>query len=375
MSNSRRKPILFLLRLVVFVLLFTGVAEVWLRTVTPASESPLSYQDTSSMIVRFDPSGPREGLYTVGRLARRGGNWRVNNAGWLSAVDYQPATKHARPLIALFGDSYIEGFLTDVDQHVDAYLQASLKPACDVYSFGRSGWYLEQYVATSRKVEALYRPDVLVIVIGGADVSDSIRENGVVSPSLWQITETVGAFAEVPPPTIYSQSRTGRLAKLSAIVRYLRYNAKLVLPGMENAAIPEPTAAANDAGDDTAPGPVAAWRKLLPAADYMIERMCAEHPETPIVFVSTPSYSDRYRPVDAVGDTPLFADALAVQAACDGHPQCYFFDLRMAFSRDWAAHKQRFEAADGAHWNAYANRLVAETLAGFIEDNHLLDSP
>ena len=76
-----------------------------------------------------------------------------------------------------------------------------------------------------------------------------------------------------------------------------------------------------------------------------------------------------------VSTTPLFADALAVQAACDGRPQCHFVDLRLAFSRDWAANHQRFEAADGGHWNAYANLLVAQTLSDYIENNHLLDRP
>ena len=209
MSSSRRGPVIFLLRVVVFLLVFAALAEVWLRTVTPASEVPLSYQDARSMIFRFDPSGPREGLYTVGRLARRGGNWRVNNAGWISAVDYVPATKRDRPLVALFGDSYIEGFLTDVDQHVDTYLQEVLKPVSDVYAFGLSGWYLEQYVAASRYAASLYQPDLLVIFIDGGDVSDSVRENGVVSPDLWQITANGGRFAEVPPTEIYTPEPQG----------------------------------------------------------------------------------------------------------------------------------------------------------------------
>jgi len=69
---------------------------------------------------------------------------------------------------------------------------------------------------------------------------------------------------------------------------------------------------------------------------------------------------------------PLFPDGKAVQIASQGQPQCSFIDLRYAFSRDWAAHRVRFEAADGGHWNAYANRLVARTLADFITQHHLL---
>ncbi len=190
----------------------------------------------------------------------------------------------------------------------------------------------------------------------------------------WQITDARGRFEEVAPTAIYAASRKARLAKISAVFRYLRYDAMLVLPLMQNAAIAEPEAGAGAAGGGTTvpPGSADAWRELLPAADYMVGQLCAEHPGMPILFVSQ---GDRHLPVEALSATPLRADALAVQEACSGRPQCYFLDLRPAFSRDWAAHQRRFEAADGGHWNAYANRLVAETLAAFIEENHLLDEP
>ena len=68
----------------------------------------------------------------------------------------------------------------------------------------------------------------------------------------------------------------------------------------------------------------------------------------------------------------MLPDGHAVLEACDGRSQCSFIDLRSVFARDWAAHRVRFEAADGGHWNAYANRLIARTLADFIEKNGLL---
>ena len=106
----------------------------------------------------------------------------------------------------------------------------------------------------------------------------------------------------------------------------------------------------------------------------MVERMCADHPGTPIVFVAyrQPSdghgwdTSDRYLSQEEVGATPLFADGRAVQAACEGRPQCSFIDLRYSFSRDWQAHHIPFESVDGAHWNAYADRLVARELSDFF---------
>ena len=371
MFNSKGRALGFLVRVAVFFLVFMALGEVWLRWVTPADQPPLPYQDTQSAVFRFDANGPASGLCTIGRLPRRAGRWRVNNAGWNSAIDYAAAAQRRRPAVALFGDSYIEGFLTSVDQHVDAYLP-QLLPACDAYAFGLSGWYLEQYVAVSRYAASHFQPGLLVIFIDSGDVSDSVRENGVISDNLWQISGDQGRFEEVRPTQIYTASRNARLARRSAIVSYLRFNAGVALPGARSAAIAQPAPPADGAGGAAGVVSTEAWRRLLPPAAFMVGQLRADHPTTPILFVSD---SQRYLPLAAVGTTPNFADALALQAACKGRPQFYFLDLRSAFSRDWSVHHRRFEAVDGAHWNAYANLLVARTLADFITNNRLLAGP
>lgn len=45
------------------------------------------------------------------------------------------------------------------------------------------------------------------------------------------------------------------------------------------------------------------------------------------------------------------------------------------FSRDWATRGVRLESADDGSWNAYANRLIAGTLADFVKENRLLHGP
>jgi hypothetical protein len=368
MSSSRHSgPVRLLLRVAVFACLFLVVAEVWLRTVMPACETPVNYQRDPATITRYDPQGPSPGLYTVGRRCRRAGEWRINNAGWNSAVDYLAGADREKPLIAIFGDSYIEGFLTDDNEHVDAYLPKML-PGTDAYAFGLSGWYLEQYVAVSRYAQERFQPDVLVIFLGSGDVSDSLLENGVIMPRWWQIAELDGSFKEVPPTEIYVGSRKNELAKRSALLNYLRYNAEVSLPGAPGGGVAQP---ATESGPPSGGGPPAAgddaWRDLLPAADFMVDRLCRQHPGTPIIFAAR---GDRYLSLEDVATTPLLPDALAVQQAAAGRAQCSFIDLRYAFSLDWATHHVRFESdADGAHWNAYANRLVARTLADFISAN------
>lgn len=373
MSSSKpRGPVWFLVRVAVFLLVFGMVAEVWFRTVMPASETPFSYQREPATMYRFDPRQSTTGLFTYGRLCRPGGEWRVNDAGWNSAVEYVSTDERQEPMIALLGDSFIEGHYTDVDEHVDSYLPGML-PGTVSYAFGISGWYLEQYVAASRYAEERFQPEVLVIFLGVADVSDSVRENGMPSPYWWQIGARGESFEELPPEDAYTLSPKLALAKKSALFRYLRYNAKLSLPGQGDAVVAQPETEAEAATQDDAASTEAPaedeWRSLLKAADFMVERLCTQHPGTPVVFAVK---GDRYLRTEDIASIPLSAEGRAVRAACAGRPQCSLLDLRYAFSRDWATNGIEFEAADGAHWNAHANLVVARAIADHIRRNGLL---
>ena len=100
MSSSRRGAISFLLRVAVFVL---RVHRWWPKCgcapSTPASEAPLYHQDTGPMIYQVRPArSTRRPVH--GRASRTNEvvEWRVNNDGWNSAVDYQPAAELNRSL-------------------------------------------------------------------------------------------------------------------------------------------------------------------------------------------------------------------------------------------------------------------------------------
>jgi hypothetical protein len=367
-SEARRRGALALLvRVAVFALVFVGAGEVWFRVVMPAAMTPNNYQQDPATMYRFDPAGGPTGLYTVGRLCLRGGTWRINRAGWNSDVQYlSPAERERRPLVAVIGDSYIEGYLTDTDEHVDAYLPRML-PGTVSYAFGVSAWYLEQYVATSRYARPRFQPAVLVIFVNAGDVRESLQNDGAAVPYWWQIAPRGDSFVEVPPAQAYILSPRVALAKKSALVSYLRYNAKVALPGVRGASIPQPAAEDHDAEEG---GRDEGWQDLLPAADFMIGTLCAQNPETPVVFV----WEDgrRYMKEADVARAPLLPDGRAIREACRGRAQCHFLDLRLLFARDWATHHERFEAADGGHWNGRTNRLIAREVADYIKREGLL---
>ncbi len=365
MFSSRHGAFGFLLRLVVFLALLGGLGEIWFRSVMPACEAPAFFMDSEWLIQRRDPSGPTSGLFTVGRYTAEGGFWRVNSEGWISLQDYHPPSARNRPLIAVFGDSFVEGLDTDIHQHLDVYLSDAFGGDVDVYSFGIGNWSLEQHVAVSRYVAASFDPDVMIILLDNNDVRDSVRDYGVVSPFLWQIEADEQGFQEVKPALLYAPSALRDIAGQWSLLNYLRYNAGVVLWGGGNSTAVE----AAEAG----------WEELLPAATFMVDLLSREHPGVPILFashlgvkISAPEIDERYLPPSEVESYPLFADARSVQHACRKYGDIDFLDLRVAFAEDWAVNAVRFESADGRHWNAYANRLVAESLAAYIQIHRLL---
>ena len=351
MFSSRRGPVLFLLRVVVFLLVFTALAEVWLRTVTPASETPLSYQDTSSMIIRFDPTGPREGLYTVGRMARRGGQWRVNNAGWISAVDYAPAAERERPLIALFGDSYIEGFLTDVDQHIDAYLPELLESRLRRLLL----WARRLVPGTVRRHQSLRcvalsaRPDSH-LHRRRRRFRQRARERSGLTELLADHGSRRGfrrgrAHGDLQPEPRNAAGKKSGNRQLPSLQREAE-----CFQDMRNAAIPEPATGADAARRHR---PARFCRRVARAAaggrlhGGAAVRRASRDTRSCLSLTAIATFRS-----EAVSGTPLFADALAVQAACNGRPQCHFLDLRLAFSRTGLptiVASRRRTAATGTH--------------------------
>ena len=362
-------PLRFLVRFTVFVLVFLAVSEVWLRYVTPASQQPIYRQSSKTLVYSVDPHAARSGLITEGRIPRRVATWHVNDAGWLSPYQYSKR-RPGGALVALLGDSYIEGLSVSQAHHIDVDLHERLGASVPVYAFGLSGWDLEQYVAMARYVRATYDPSLLVVLTGEGDVSASVGTKGG-SPHWYHIVRSGSGYREVAPSDIYVVGRKAILAHKSALFCYLRYNAKVEIPFVHgNDVRGAPTNAGADAGAaaGTADSPSAQSERALveaqlPVARYLVARLCAADPGVPIVFAARGA---RYLPVGAVSDTPLTPEMEALREACAGHPQCHFLDLRMAFSLDWAHHHEHFEALDGAHYNAHANAVAAQAVADYL---------
>jgi hypothetical protein len=351
-------------RFAVFLVVLGVVAEVLFRTVIPAASLPGSFMDRRDQIFRFDTTWVTSGVNTRGRFGLHPTTWRVNNAGWNCLFDYSPARTEGRPRIALLGDSYIEGFPVDIDQHVEVYLNRLTGNGADVYAFGRSGWYLEQYVALARYVDQRFAPDTFVIFINYHDIWDSLRENGVKTPFAYQIVRDGTGFRESRPPAHYVFGRRSRLLRKSAIVRYIRGNLG-ILWGQKDAVVQDvnlgPGDAAGDAAETDSP-------LIQAATDYMIERLVKEHPGRRFVFAVD---GDRHS-IEAGAPLAPRPEFEALKQAARGHPNVYVLDLQPIFQAAYQAQHRGFEAIGGNHWNAYGNQVVARAVYGYLTAQALL---
>ena len=364
-------PPRFIFRFLVFVLLFVVVAEGWLRWVMPATQQPAFHQSRTTLVYNADPKVERNGIATEGRIPRVLAPWHINAAGWFSPYDYTRRQPGGH-LIALYGDSYVQGLSVPQSRHLDVDLHHDLAPGVPVYAFGLSGWYLEQYVALSRYVRTTYAPDLIVILVGQGDVGGSLRVAGGF-PYWWYITPSGSSYREVAPSQVYRLGRKAALARKSALFRYLRYNAKVQLPFVHGGNVGG-APIGGDTGVDaprpaTAQADAQAVAAALPPVRFLLARLCAANPGVPIVFAARGA---RYLPVGAVASSALDPEMEALREACVGSRQCHFLDLRTAFSLDWAQHHERFEALDGAHYNSHADAVAARAIAAYIEAQGLL---
>ena len=358
----------FSARFALFLAVLAVVAEVFFRTVVPAASLPANYMDPRDDMVRFSTAWVTSGVNTQGRFGLHPATWHINNAGWNSPFDYTPASAKDKPRIAVLGDSQIAGFSVNVNQHIDVDLHTLAGGSADVYAFGGSGWYLEQYVVLSRYVARLYAPDTYVVFIDWNDIAYSLRENGVQNYYSWQITADGAGFKELPPPAYYYQSARSRMLRRSAIVRYLRNNLGMTWGQGEPTTSDVNLSAGGAAPQESAtPSPL-----IRGAARWMVSRLVAEHPGRSFVFVVDCDRTRIYRGDPTPGPRPEYQ---ALLEAAKGYRNVHFLDLQPVFLRAYESNHRKFEGSDGSHWSAYGDAVIARALYARLRTWGLVPSP
>ena len=163
--------------------------------------------------------------------------YRINNDGWVSALDYQP--NPSPPLIAVIGDSYIEAMMVPPGQTLQERLHTKAqKQGCgSVYGFGFSGAPLSQYLMMAQYARTTYGAKKFIFVIIQNDFDES-WSSFAERPALHYFVDLPGTPLQMKPRNLRAQYGFFWhfvLFKLNlsnlALIRYVHYN----LPEMRHA--------------------------------------------------------------------------------------------------------------------------------------------
>ena len=108
------------------------VLELFFRFVIPSNNPPQTIFSKEDLLYKYKPN--QLGLFSIGKFAQIRSNYRINNDGWNSLIDYRKKKNNSKKRIAVIGDSYIEAFQVDYDKSYPSLLSNVLKNEYEIYS-------------------------------------------------------------------------------------------------------------------------------------------------------------------------------------------------------------------------------------------------
>lgn len=336
---------------------------------------PFIYFDPNDKIVNFDIHGPREGLYTIGPLARRGGKFRINNFGWNNDIDYSKE-KPGRKLLAIIGDSYIEALQVDTDKNIAARLRGKLKDKSEVYSFGTAGAAMSQYLQISRYVNKYFRPDIMVINIVHNDFLESLCPFMNVEGYLC-MQEINGKISEAPikaftplleRPELFNKMKVFLIIH-SSLFRYALINCHLYDTFKNMKANLFGRNGSYNANIDVE-FQITQREGIKNATDYILNQFKKENQDKYIVFMIDGPRRDIYLGKFDKSNASWLNQIL--KESCSKYA-LGFLDLSLTFYQKYKSNNRKFNEEDDYHWNEYGHQVAADALYQYIQNNKLIE--
>jgi hypothetical protein len=289
---------------------------------------------------------------------------RINNLGFVNNQDYDSTA--TSPLLAVIGDSYVEGLIVPYDSTLHGRLAAQVGPAGRVYSFGASGGALSQYLAMAAAEARRFHPRGLVLVVVGNDFDESLSKYAA-TPGLHVLADSAGGFAlrriDYSPATLRGWVRA------SALGRYLSWNlrARERLIALLAHARSRSAAADANVGNTAALADPDRVRDSQRAVDYVLNQLpkATGMPQKHILLVL-----DGIRP-------ELYSDSTRARVEESYFGQMRRYLLAAGQSRGYevidlepnlvARHRRdgvRFESETDGHWNAIGHGEAAASVRG-----------
>jgi hypothetical protein len=118
------------------------VLEIVLRLLPVSAGLKTQPISTAAPVYHFEPN--REFTHSAGWTFRHRTPVRVNNVGFVHQRDFDATLR--LPLLAVIGDSYVEGLIIEYSATVQGCLQQWVNDQGRVYSFAAFGAPLSQYL-------------------------------------------------------------------------------------------------------------------------------------------------------------------------------------------------------------------------------------
>lgn len=386
------------------ILIMLVILEVFFRTVIPASNRISDhYYEQFDMFA--SGQNPPTGVTTIGRFASIRAQWRINNYGWNSPIDYPHQLD--KPLIAIVGGSYVEAQQVDVDKNFGWLLREKLYPEYEIYTFGKGGAPLSQYLHMTRYAAELFDPEILIINLVHNDFDESLHELNAHRPFFLTVDAgTDGTLTEVPPRPLRSLSQYRPLKRLiyrSALFRYLYLNLQITStlnifsPGDNGFALTNGEGEAIETGEDTMSrsNDDTTQREVVNempdqsqihrfsditglyrpdnydmihlVTEYLMTAIAEENQERRVIFLMDADRWSLYRNT-LHKSTIAWMNVMAEQICESKNLECY--DLTNPMALDFAENKRYFEFEIDAHWNEYGHRFVSNYIYNLLKEPH-----
>ncbi len=352
--TSWRPPLRFLAHATLFVCVASLCFEAFFRWGLPARESPIPTEEPDFHLRCFVPG--QTGLFTSGRLAEQRARYSINGQCWNSGVEYREDPAGA-PLVAMTGDSQLEGLYVEWPEHLAA--QTADRLGARGYSFAGSGYKVVHFAMVARYLaQHGFDPRYFVIQINRGDFWSGVVQLGAnrANPRL-DLDPGTGRFTELAGAR-YRTSSLRRLLRSSALVRYVVFNAR-VNPFVSKDADVELGMADLSRYPESDPQH---HPMMAAAARWLLDEVAKALPRTEVVFLVDADRRSIYR-----GDTPLvrLGSAAVLHDVCAAR-RCGVLDLTDAFAEHFRRTGEKLNFEHNYHWTSRGHAVAAEALAGYL---------
>jgi hypothetical protein len=357
-TKMKLKKILLPLLSILIGLLFTLILLELIFRVLPTRESlkvlPVNHDNP---VIRFAPN--RDVIWSSGAGFSIITKKHVNNYGFLNDQNY--SKEETSPLLAIIGDSYVAAKQVENNESMHGILSRITEGKGRVYSFGSSGSPLSTYLAYAEYAKQ-FNPKGLAFIIIGNDFDESLLKYKK-DPAFHYFQQKEDRL--VLTRVDYHSSFIKDIARKSALIRYLTYNApiKALLGATKNSHMDKKIKYVGNTQAGFTPerlqdsqNAVNRFFELLPSKTAV--------PKEKILFVMD-------------GIRPNLYDAKSLQESSGSYYDImrqYFIkiatikgyevlDMQPLFIKAHQENNTTFEFPTDAHWNRDGHKLVAEKMA------------